>query len=124
MTRKERLQQELAKAEALLDGAGRTMDTSGAMAWQVKMASMRCRVLQLRAELLQIDIDDIVGKGEAACQRRRDLVQDRASLLTHVKNAEQAARAASKQETDDKLPEVLRRLNEQTEVGEQFGQLH
>ena len=123
MTRKERLTNELREAESKLDGLSRSKD-HGSMRGQQAIAGQRCRVLQLRAELAQIAMDDIVGKTDADIARRAELREERTSLLMRVKDAELSARAASKQATEDELPDLLRRLKDADALDDEVAGLH
>lgn len=123
MTRKERLTTELVGAEDKLDALSRSQDHA-TMRGQQAIAGQRCRVLQLRAELAQIEIDNIRGATEEAIARRNELREDRTSLLMRVKDAELSARAASRQATEDELPELMRRLKDADLMDQELGELH
>lgn len=123
ITRKERLVAELVEAEKALDAIGRSKDL-GLMRSQQAMAGQRCRVLQLRAELAQIALDETKGTNEAAIARRAELRSERCDLMLRIKEAELSARAASKQATQDDLPELMRRLNEATTMATEVDALH
>ncbi len=123
MTREERLTNELGEAEKALDQMSRSLEV-GMMRTQQKIAGQRARVLGIRAELEQIAYDKLKGGTERATAKRAEHRANRDALLIRIKEAELSARAASKQATEDDLPEVIRRLNEQTEVGSVFDGLH
>lgn len=121
--RKERLVAELAKAEEKLDALGRSLEP-GLMRTQQAVAGQRARVFGLRAELLQMEIDAIVGRSEDSLAKRQVLTGELAGIMLRVKEAELSARAASKQATEDELPEMMRRLNEAHEMAEEASTLH
>ncbi len=123
MTRKERLTLELEKASATLDAFGRSLEV-GMMRTQQKIAGQRAQVLGLRSELVQIAIDDMPHPKGEGLAKKAALRADRDALLIRIKEAELSGRAASKQATEDDLPEVIRRLKQQTEVGSVFDELH
>lgn len=123
MTRKERLGLELRAAEDKLDALGRTGEP-GLMRSQQDQAGQRARVFTLRAELLQIEIDNITGKDDASIGRRQALAGELAGCMVRVKDAELSARAASKQATEDELPELMRRLDEHDAMAKEAETLH
>lgn len=123
MTREERLTAELRQAELDLDAKSRSAKP-GLMRTQQLVAGLRARVYGLRVELLQMQIDAVKGRTENALERRAELRADRTDLCLRIKEAELSARAASKQATEDELPDLVRRLNEADAMREEFEQLH
>ena len=122
-SRRDRLKGELKEAEKAMDAASRCQKL-GPMRQQVAVAQLRCRVLGLRAELLEFSMADYTGKDRDSREKRAQLGKERASLLTHITNAERSARAASKQATDDDLPAFMARLDQQTQLGTEFDKLN
>lgn len=123
MTRKERLKGELTQAERTLDAQSKNLEP-GKMRTQQIVAGLRARTLALRSEVCQVEYDDLALTSTKVTDKMSELRANRDALLIRVKEAELSARAASKQATEDDLPEVMRRLDEQTEVGSVFAKLH
>lgn len=123
ITRKERLAEELKAAELALDAIARSKDP-GKMRTQQAIAGQRAKVYGLRVELLQIEIDATKGTSEAANARRAELRADRCDLSLRIKEAELSARAASKQATEDELPDLIERLNRADVMASEVSELH
>jgi hypothetical protein len=121
--RRDRLQGELVEAELKLDALSRSKEP-GLMRTQQVIAGQRARVLTLRAELAQIEIDGIKGRDELSLAHRAELRADRCDLMLRVKEAELSARAASKQATEDELPLLRARLDADDEMAEEVDDLH
>ena len=95
--RKERLTRELAEAELALDALTRSMEP-GKMRTQQAVAGQRAKVYSIRSELIRLEM--------------------------RIKEAEQAARAASSQAADDEIGEMLRRLNQADSFATRVAGLH
>ncbi len=121
--RKTRLTAELAAAELALDAVARSSDP-GKMRTQQAIAGQRAKVYGLRVELLQMEIDATTGKTDAAIARRAELRSDRCDLSLRIKEAELSARAASKQATEDDLPDLIERLNRANTMATEVSELH
>lgn len=117
--RKQLLTSELVEAELALDAKTRNPDpTIGPMRRQLAIACQRAKVLGLRAELVEIE------KSRHSGERRHALRAEQRELLMGIKEAELSARAASKQASDDELPELLARLREASALEGELANLH
>jgi hypothetical protein len=121
--RKERLTKELRQAELDLDALSRSKDP-GKMRTQQSIAGQRAKVYGLRVELLQIEIDGCLGTSDAVVAKRQELRADRCDLSLRIKEAELSARAASKQATEDELPDLIERLNRADVMASEVSELH
>lgn len=116
--RLERLQQRLIAAEQRFDHLQETLDP-GSMRGQQDIAGHRAKVLQLRAEILEIEM----GRRALGSETWRELREARDALLRAVKEAEQAARAASTRGAEDDLRELARARKARNEARARFGAL-
>ena len=119
--RKERLTRELAESELALDALTRSMEP-GKMRTQAAIEGQRSKVYGLRAELLQIALTE--KKGEKNSEARKEIRSEWTGLQLRIKEAEQAARAASSQAADDEIGEMLRRLNQADSFATRVAGLH
>jgi hypothetical protein len=119
--RKDRLARELAEAELALDALTRTMDP-GKMRTQQAVEGQRAKVYGLRSELLQIAL--VEKKGEKQSEQRKEIRDEWTGLQLRIKEANQAARAASSQAADDEIEEMLCRLNKADAFAVEVAKLH
>lgn len=115
--RKQRLTSELADAELALDALRRTLDP-GKMRSQQAICGQEVKVFGLRAELVAISMKSSIGETRAAHRSEWNELQLR------IKDANAAARAASRQASDDELPELLERLREASALEGELANLH
>jgi hypothetical protein len=121
ITRKERLTDELGAAELSLDALTRSLDP-GKMRTQQAIEGQRVKVYSLRSELLQIEL--VEKKGAKDSTIREELRSEWTGLQLRIKEANQAARAASSQAADDEIEEMLRRLNKADAFAVEVAKLH
>lgn len=105
----------LQKAEQLLDHLHETLD-AGSMLAQREVAGQRAKVLGIRAELTEIEMCWLTS----GTDRWRELRESRDALLRAVKEAEHAARNASKQETDDLVRQLMQEREHRGEARKRF----
>lgn len=116
--RHERLKSELAESELELDRLGRTLKP-GMMRTQQRLAGQRAKVFGLRLEVRTIDLAT-----STPAEQKRDVMAEIAGYRLGIKEAEASARAASKQATEDIVPELLRRLEEANDLQGDFAKMH
>jgi hypothetical protein len=121
ITRKERLTDELGAAELSLDALTRSLDP-GKMRTQQAIEGQRVKVYSLRSELLQIEL--VEKKGAKDSTIREELRSEWTGLQLRIKEANQAARAASSQAADDEIEEMLRRSNKADAFAVEVAKLH
>jgi hypothetical protein len=114
--RLERLQGRLTKAEQHYDHLQEAA-VPGSMRGQQDVAGQRSKVLQLRAEILEIEM----GRRVLGSDAYRELREARDALLRAVKEADQAARAASQRGAEDDLRELMRQRQERNAARARFG---
>lgn len=119
--RRDRLVKELAAAELQLDALSRSMDP-GKMRTQQAIEGQRVKVYSLRSELLQIELAEKKGAKDSTI--RDELRSEWTGLQLRIKEANQAARAASSQAADDEIEEMLRRLNQADAFATEVAKLH
>ena len=119
--RKERLTRELAEAELALDALTRSMEP-GKMRTQQAVAGQRAKVYSIRSELIRLEMAGL--KSEKNSTAREELRSEWTGLQLRIKEAEQAARAASSQAADDEIGEMLRRLNQADSFATRVAGLH
>jgi hypothetical protein len=119
--RKERLTKELAEAELTLDAHTRSME-AGTMRTQQAVAGQRAKVYSIRSELIRLEMASL--KGEKRSADREELRSEWTGLQLRIKDAEQAARAASSQAADDEIGEMLRRLSQADTFASRVSGLH
>jgi hypothetical protein len=121
ITRKERLTDELGVAELSLDALTRSLDP-GKMRTQQAIEGQRVKVYSLRSELLQIELAEKKGAKDSTV--RDELRSEWTGLQLRIKEANQAARAASSQAADDEIGEMLQRFNKVDAFASQVSRLH
>jgi hypothetical protein len=121
VARKERLAKELKEAVDELDRLTR-VNEPGLMRTQQAVEGQRAKVYSIRSELLQIELERI--KAGKDSERRKELRDEWTGLQLRIKEANQAARAASSQAADDEIGEMLRRLNQADQFAGQVARLH
>ena len=119
--RKERLTRELAESELALDALTRSMEP-GKMRTQQAVAGQRAKVYSIRSELIRLEMAGL--KSEKNSTAREELRSEWTGLQLRIKEAEQAARAASSQAADDEIGEMLRRLNQADSFATRVAGLH
>ena len=119
--RKERLTRELAESELALDALTRSMEP-GKMRTQQAVAGQRAKVYSIRSELIRLEMAGL--KSEKNSTAREELRSEWTGLQLRIKEAEQAARAASSQAADDEIGEMLRRLNQADSFATRGAGLH
>ncbi len=116
--RLDRLRSRLVVAEQRYDHLQENA-TAGSMRGQQDVAGQRSKVLQLRAEIIEIEMSRRVLGSDA----HRELREGRDALLRAVKEADQAARAASQRGAEDDLRELMRQRQERNHARARFGAL-
>lgn len=119
--RKERLTRELAESELALDALTRSMEP-GKMRTQQAVAGQRAKVYSIRSELIRLEMAGL--KSEKNSTAREELRSEWTGLQLRIKEAEQAARAASSQAADDEIGEMLRRENQADSFATRVAGLH